>query len=186
MATPTGFAKKSRKRYGAYDSRGRLAGKQHISECPAQVKDRTTVGHWEADTVMGSGDKHCILTLVERRTGYVEIGELANRTQKETKQRAIGLINKHPGRFQTITSDHGTEFHSYKAIEKRTGVLFYFATPYQSWERGTSENTNGLIRQYLPKRKSMKTLTQWYCNRIAKQLNARPRKRLGYQTPEEC
>lgn len=181
-----GARKKRRKRYQAYDSRGRLAGKRHISERPAGVEDRTTVGHWEADTVMGSADKHCILTLVERKTGYVEIGKLQNRTKKRTKNRAIALINKNTGRFETITSDHGTEFHSYRAIEKRTGVLFYFATPYHSWERGTSENTNGLIRQYLPKRRSMKNLTQWDCNRIAKQLNKRPRKRLNYQTPEEC
>lgn len=182
-----GGRKNCRKRYGGYDSRGRLAGKRAICERPAEVENRSTIGHWEGDTVMGSsGDKHCILTLVERKTGYVLIGKLTNRTKAQTKKRAVFLINKHNDTFKTITCDHGTEFHSYKAIEKRTGTLFYFATPYHSWERGTNENTNGLIRQYLPKGKSMKNLTQWDCKRIATILNSRPRKRLGYKTPEEC
>lgn len=181
-----GARKNCRKRYGGYDWRGRLAGKRHISERPPVVETRTTVGHWEADTVMGATDKHCILTLVERKTGYVVIGKLTNRTKRQLRKRAIPLINKHPEKFKTITSDHGTEFHCYRAIEKRTGVLFYFANPYHSWERGTNENTNGLIRQYLPKGKSMKALSQWDCKRIAKTLNSRPRKRLEYKTPEEC
>ncbi|MFZ5697747.1 MAG: IS30 family transposase, partial [Pseudomonadota bacterium] len=81
--------------------------------------------------------------------------------------------------------DNGTEFHGYKKIEEATGVTFYFAHPYHSWERGLNENTNGLIRQYLPKGTSMATLTQWDCNRIAKSLNTRPRKTLGFHTPEQ-
>ena len=177
--------KKRRKRYRAYDSRGRLAGKRSIEERPERVNRREEMGHWEIDTVMGGGDKHCILTMVERRSGFTLIGKLVNRTQEVTQQRACWLMSKHPGWFQTITCDHGTEFHSYRKIEKRGGVLFYFAHPYHSWERGTNENTNGLIRQYLPKRQSMKEVTQWECTRIARKLNTRPRKRLGYLTPQE-
>jgi len=85
-----------------------------------------------------------------------------------------------------ITADNGTEFHQHKKIEKATGTLFYFANPYYSWERGTNENTNGLIRQYLPKGTSMELLTQQQCDVIAHKINTRPRKRLGYLTPEEC
>jgi IS30 family transposase len=85
-----------------------------------------------------------------------------------------------------MTADNGTEFHGYKKIEALTGVVFYFAKPYHSWERGLNENTNGLIRQYLPKRNSMAQITQRDCNRIAEKLNTRPRKRLGYRTPREC
>lgn len=181
-----GARKNCRKRYGAYDWRGRLAGKRHISERPPVVETRTTVGHWEADTVMGAADKHCIFTMVERKTGYVLIGKLTNRTKRQLRKRAVPLIKDQPRKVKTITCDHGTEFHCYKAIEKRTDSLFYFANPYHSWERGTNENTNGLIRQYLPKGESMKTLTQWDCKRIAKTLNSRPRKRLEYKTPEEC
>jgi IS30 family transposase len=177
--------KKRRKRYGRYDSRGRLAGKRHLSERPASVEHRQAAGHWEIDTVMGTGSDHCIVTLVERATGYLLIGKLRARTMEEAAKRTIQLIKKHPGKFRTITADNGTEFHSYKEIEKATGVKFYFATPHHAWERGTNENTNGLIRQYLPKRTSMAHATQQDCNAIAKRLNTRPRKRYDYDTPEE-
>jgi IS30 family transposase len=177
--------KKRRKRYRSYDSRGRLAGKRRIAERPAAVERRQAVGHWEIDTVMGVGNKHCILTLVERATGYVLIGKLGARNAGEAARRTIQLVRRHPGKFRTITADNGTEFHGYKEVEKSTGVKFYFATPHHAWERGTNENTNGLIRQYLPKRRSMAHVTQHDCNRIAKKLNTRPRKRYNYQTPEE-
>lgn len=181
-----GSAKQRRKRHNTYDSRGRLAGKRMIEDRPAAVEQRQMVGHWEADTVMGSGDKHCILTLVERATGQVEIGKLRNRTKAELTARMIKLIRKQKRPVLTITADNGTEFHDYASIEKATGVKFYFANPYHSWERGTNENTNGLIRQYLPKRKSMAHLDQWDCNDIATKLNLRPRKRLGFSTPGKC
>ena len=177
--------KQRRKRYGRYDSRGRLAGKRHVSERPASVECRRTVGHWEIDTVMGAGSKHCILTLVERATGYVMIGKLRDRTMDEAARKTIELLRRHPTKVRTVSADNGTEFHSYRIVEDATGVRFYFATPHHAWERGTCENTNGLIRQYLPKRKSMARITQRDCNRIARTLNTRPRKRYDYQTPED-
>ena len=178
--------KQRRKRYGRYDSRGRLAGKRHISERPASVEQRSEIGHWEIDTVMGTGSKDCIVTLVERKTGYTLIGKLPDRSKHELTARAAWLIHKHTDRFQTITADNGTEFHDYKRIEEQTGVCFYFANPHHSWERGTNENTNGLIRQYLPKGMSMNGVTQQDCSFIADSLNHRPRKRLGFRTPKEC
>ena len=179
--------KKRRKRYGAYDSRGRLAGKRHISERPPEVEGRTVPGHWEIDTVMGdSRGRHSVLTIVERSTGYLQIGKLERHTAAETSECCIGLIDRNPSGFSTITSDNGSEFHGYKHVEAATGVEFYFATPHHSWERGTNENTNGLIRQYLPKGKSMAHVTQADCDEIAARINSRPRKRLGYKTPEEC
>lgn len=181
-----GSPKKRRKRYGAYDSRGRIAEKRHISQRPAEVETRRTLGHWEIDTVVGSPDKHCILTMVERKTGYVLIGKLPDKTKEATEERAVQLIRPHRQKIHTITSDHGTEFHSYREIEKRTGVEFYFANPYHSWERGSNENMNGLIRQYLPKKKSMKGISQRTCTTIADILNNRPRKRHNYKTPKEC
>lgn len=181
-----GARKKRRKRYGRYDSRGKLADKRHISERPASVETRKTKGHWEIDTVMGKGDKHCIVSIVERKTGYLVVGKLPCRTTEALNKRVVQLITQHLTAFKTITSDNGTEFHGYKVIEEATGVPFYFATPHHSWERGTNENTNGLIRQYLPKGQSMAKLSQHQCNAIAGKLNNRPRKRLGYKTPEEC
>jgi IS30 family transposase len=177
--------KQRRKRYARYDSRGRLAGKRHISERPGSIERRQVVGHWEIDTVMGVGNDHCVVTLVERATGYVLIGKLRSRNMEELARRTVRLVRKHSGKFRTITADNGTEFHSYKKIEQATGVKFYFATPHHAWERATNENTNGLIRQYLPKRTSMAHVTQWDCNRIAKKLNTRPRKRYDFDTPEE-
>jgi len=176
--------KQRRKRYGAYDSRGRLAGKRPLSERPPGAKNRSRTGHWEIDTVHGSG-LASILTIVDRKTGFLLIGKLAGRTVAETN-RALGLlIDLHPSRFHTITADNGCEFHGYAQIEEAYGVDFYFAQPYHSWERGTNENTNGLIRQYLPKGCSMENLTQAGCNMIARKLNRRPRKRHDYRTPAE-
>jgi IS30 family transposase len=140
--------KQRRKRYGRYDSRGRLAGKRMIQERPAAVERRNRVGHWEIDTMMGEGQQgDCVVTLVERKTGYVLIGKLPCRTKEHAIRVIVALIHRHPGRFKTITFDNGTEFHCYRFIEAATGVRFYFATPHHAWERGTSENTNGLIRQ---------------------------------------
>ena len=96
------------------------------------------------------------------------------------------MIRQQPHPVRTITADNGTDFHNYAAIEQQTATRFYFATPHHRWERGTNENTNGLRRQYLPKGHSMAHLTQLDCHRIATALNRRPRKRLGYRTPEEC
>jgi IS30 family transposase len=134
---------------------------------------------------IGGKAPHFRAAELDRTTGYVLIGKLASRTMEEATRRTIQLIRKHPKKFKTITADNGTEFHAYKKIEKATGVKIYFTTPYHSWERGSNENANGLIRQYLPKRKSMADVTQHDCNKIAAKLNTRPRKRYDYDTPEE-
>jgi IS30 family transposase len=184
-----GARKNCRKRYRHYDSRGRLAGKRMIGERPAVVEGRKQIGHWEIDTMMGQSlgeSSDCIVTLVERKSGYVTIGKLAARTVAATNRAVLGLMRRQRGKFRTITADNGTEFHGYAALEARTGVRFYFATPHHSWERGTNENTNGLIRQYLPKGQSMSDLTQNECDALADHLNNRPRKRHAYKTPHEC
>jgi len=167
--------------------RGKVAGKRHISERPPEVEGRVEIGHWEIDTVMGTEHgRNSVLTLVERATGYTVMGKLERHCAGDAVTRCVELVGRHVGRVATITADNGSEFHSYKEIERATGVDFYFATPHHSWERGTNENTNGLIRQYLPKRTSQAHVTQTDCDRIAAKLNSRPRKRLGYKTPEEC
>ena len=177
---------KRRKRHYGLERRGRLQGKRMIDERPAEVEARQQPGHWEIDTVMGAGsEKPCIVTLVERATGYVLIGKLPNRTTMATNKRIIALIKASGLPFLTLTPDNGTEFHNYRAIETATGVTVYFAQPHHPWERGTNENTNGLIRQYLPKGVSMADVTQAQCNLIAYKLNTRPRKRYGYDTPQQ-
>jgi len=181
-----GAQKQRRKRYGRYDSRGRLAGKRSIAARPAAVATRTQLGHWEVDTVLGTGDRHCVLTLVERKTGYLALGKLTARSTTAVTRRATPLIARERRRVRTVTADNGTEFHDYAAIEAATGARFYFATPHHAWERGTNENTNGLLRQYLPKGQSMAHLTQRDCDTLSVRLNHRRRKRLGFRTPEEC
>jgi transposase, IS30 family len=182
-----GARKLRRKRYRSYDSRGRLPGKRPITARPAVVATRATVGHWEGDTVLGAGQAGpCVVSLVERKTGYLVLGQLRRRATADVTARTIQLLRGQPHAVRTITVDNGTEFHDYRAIERATATRFYFATPHHAWERGTNENTNGLLRQYLPKRGSMKHLTQHACTRLAAKLNRRPRKRLGYRTPEEC
>jgi len=182
-----GACKQRRKRYGRYDSRGRLAGKRPITTRPLAAETRAEIGHWEADTVLGAGQAGaCVLSIVERKTGYLLLGQLRQRTSAAVNHRVQQLIAAQPHHVQTITVDNGTEFHDYARLERATATRFYFATPHHAWERGTNENTNGLVRQYLPKGQSMAHLTQHDCNRIAAKLNRRPRKRLGYRTPEEC
>lgn len=173
-----------RKRYGRYDSRGRLAGKKMISERPKIVDQRSRLGDWEIDTVHGS-NKASIVTIVERKSGLVCIGPLPRATVQYTQRRTIELLVPHQPNLHTITSENGTEFHGYKSIEQQLGTHFYFATPHHAWERGTNENTNGLIRQYIPKRNSLRSPNQKLCCIIAEKLNNRPRPRLGFKTPNE-
>lgn len=173
-----------RKRHYGPERRGKLQGKRMIDERPACVEARQQIGHWELDTVQGSSaERCCIITLVERVTGHTLIAKTPNRTAQAVAKRLIAMVRNTDAPVLTITADNGTEFHGYRTVEAATGITIYFARPYHPWERGTNENTNGLIRQYLPKGQSMATLTQAQCNAIALKLNTRPRKRLDYDTP---
>ena len=174
-----------RKRYRSKDSRGRVAAKRHISERPELVNERKEFGHWEIDTVIGHGSKHCLVTMVERQSRYTLVGQLDDRTTESLNKRVGWLIKETGLPFKTITADNGTEFNQYQQLEHSHGCDLYFATPYHSWERGTNENTNGLLRQYIPKKQSMALLSQRSCSDIARRLNTRPRKVLGFKTPEE-
>ena len=177
------MSKFGRKRYRSHDSRGVLPGKRPIGERPAEVEGRQRIGHWEGDTVMGSDLRHCVLTLVERKTGYAIIKKLRARSKDQVTRAATRAIRSHCRNFKTITFDNGTEFHDYAVLEQRFPVTVYFATPYHSWERGSNENLNGLLRQYLPKGTCMSNVTQAQCNHIADDLNHRPRKRFAFDTP---
>jgi IS30 family transposase len=179
-----GARKQRRKRYGQYDSRGRLAGKKPIEQRPAVVASRERIGDWEIDTVHGCGTA-CVVTVVERKTGLLRMGPIQRATKEQTLDRTVKLLWAERDRVKTITADNGTEFHSYLELESILDTAVYFATPHHAWERGTNENTNGLIRQYLPKGTNLNRLTQQQCDRIAEQLNNRPRLRLGFMTPNE-
>lgn len=177
--------KRRRKRYGSHDSRGIMAGKRPLEERPRSAENRSRRGHYEMDTVLGRGSNHCILTMVDRKTGFVIIRKLKRRVTAQVNEQLLKILEGEKYAVRTLTADNGTEFHQFKQVEERTGVPFYFAKPYHSWERGTNENANGLIRQYLPKTMPMTWVTQTECDRIATELNERPRKRYGYRTPME-
>jgi IS30 family transposase len=181
------LSRRYRKGYRVKDHRGRMRGKVPLSERPVAVNDRLEFGHWEGDTVMGRDGRHCVLTLVERKTRLVRIIKLSARQVVEVNRamaRELGAQGKLL--INSITLDNGTEFHGFAELQRRFGTDFYFAAPYHSWERGTNENTNGLIRQYLPKGSCLKSLTQRECDAIELALNSRPRKTLGFRTPHEA
>jgi transposase, IS30 family len=145
------------------------------------------MGHWEIDTLLGAGGgAPCLVSAVERATGYVALAKLEGPTATAFAARTIRLFQRLPHPVRTVTADTGTELTAWPVIEEQTGSRCDFARAYCAWERGTNENTNGLLRQFLPKRASLAHLTQPDCNRIPRQLNRRPRKRLGFRTPEEC
>ena len=175
--------KRKRKAYRSRDSRGKLAGKRPISSRPKESTERLCYGHFELDLVLGKVSRHCALTLVDRKTRYAIVRKLANKTTEEVNRVLIPLIGYYG--IKTLTADNGCEFHGYKKVEEATGVRFYFARPHHSWERGTSENTNGLIRQYLPKGMTMRYISDEYMEFIQSRLNNRPRKILKLKTPWE-
>ena len=125
-----------------------------IGERPASVERRRQIGHWEIDTMMGENpgeSSHCVLTLVERKSGYLMLGKLPARTAAQTNRALLGLMARHPGRMRTITADNGTEFHWYGEVEALSPVKFYFATPHHSWERGTTRTPTDSSGSICPK-----------------------------------
>ena len=176
--------KRRRKRTYGPEKRGKLPNKPMIDTRSEAIECRHEVGHWEGDTVMGSaGERCCLLTLVERATGFGVIIRLPHRTVRAVTRATIELIRSSRLPFKTITWDNGTEFHGYRQIEQAIGVQSFFAYPHHPWERGSNENFNGLARQYFRKGRSLARTRQSDCDQVAAKLNSRPRKRYGFQTP---
>ena len=177
--------KKRKKRYGKMDRRGNIPNRQFIEDRPAIVDERKRIGDWEADTVIGKNHKQAIVSIVERKTGFALIRKVERKTAQAVSQAMIELLKPYRSQVHTITSDNGKEFASHEEIGKKLKADFYFAHPFASWERGTNENTNGLIRQYFPKNRDFTTITQKEIDTAMDRLNNRPRKRLGFQTPSQ-
>jgi IS30 family transposase len=177
--------KKRRKRYGKMERRGQIPNRLFIEDRPAIVDERKRIGDWEADTIIGKNHRQAIVSIVERKTGLTLIKKVERKTAKAVCQAMIDLLKPYKNKVRTITSDNGKEFAGHEEIAKTLKADFYFAHPYASWERGTNENTNGLIRQYFPKNRDFTTITQKEINFAMERLNNRPRKRLGYRTPNQ-
>ncbi len=162
------------------------AKKRRIDERPAIVELRTEMGHWEGDTIKGKEKTTGIATHVERVSGFGIGDKLDHVTAENLKQKTVQSFARIPkGKKKTETFDNGTEFSEYELLERETGMEIFFAYPYHSWERGSNENFNGLLRQYFPKGSPFATITQKDVKRAVRELNHRPRKRLNYLTPYE-
>ena len=177
--------KQRKKRYGKADRRGIIPNRQSIEQRPTIVETRGRIGDWEADTIIGKNHRQAIVSLVERKTGFTLIRKVERKTAQAVGQAITELLKPHRKRVITITSDNGREFAGHEEISEQLRADFYFAHPYASWERGTNENTNGLIRQYFPKNRDFTTITQQEIDTAMERLNNRPRKRLGFLTPTQ-
>jgi len=177
--------KKRKKRYGSNERRGILKNRVSIDERPAVVDTRNRLGDWEADTIIGKAHKQAIVSMTERKSGLSLIYKVDRRTKENTQKAIKRLLGSISNQVLTITSDNGKEFGDHEKIAAGLKCDFYFAHPYSSYERGTNENTNGLIRQYFPKDRDFRTITDKEIIHATKRLNNRPRKRLGYKTPNE-
>jgi IS30 family transposase len=155
-----------------------------IDERPQEVEERKIIGHWEGDSVVSRKSKIGLNTLVERKTGLVLISKIQNGTAEETSRTVINRLKFFT--CKTLTTDNGSENFAYQTIEKDLNISCYFAHPYHSWERGTNENTNGLIRWYFPKGTDFATISNETIQAVEVALNNRPRKRLGWMTPLEA
>jgi len=173
--------KKRRKRYGSYEKRGQIPNRVWIDERPQAVEDRNRLGDWEADTIIGKGRKGAIVTLVDRKSRFLRMGLVARRTKEAVSEKIISLLEDLP--VHTITCDNGKEFTNHEKFSKVLNAKVYFAHPYASWERGTNENTNGLIRQYIPKDTKFSGLTCEDMLFVENRLNTRPRKCLSFKSP---
>ena len=177
--------KKRRKRYGAYNRRGVIPNRVSIDERPVVVDERSRVGDWEGDTVIGKNHKGALVTLVERKSLYTVIGGVARKTAAAVRAAIVAGLTLHKNRVHTLTYDNGKELAEHEQIAKALGVEIYFAHPYSSWERGLNENTNGLLRQYFPKGQELTAVAREEIEHVADRLNHRPRKTLGFRTPYE-
>ena len=178
--------RKRRKVYGKPSQRGQIPNRVSIDLRPDVVEARDRLGDWEGDTVVGKGRGGYVLTNVDRASRYLVARKLDAATADATERALYDAMRRLPARKRrTQTFDNGREFTRHELMAARLGMDVYFAHPYSSWERGTNENTNGLLRQYLPKSRDFATLTPAELARYVWQLNHRPRKRLNYRTPAE-
>jgi len=178
--------RRRRKRRSGEDRRGQMPDRRMIDERPQVVNERKRIGDWEGDTVEGSKGSGLIATHVERKTRYTVAVKVADKSAETVTKATIAAMKKlPPEKVKTMTFDNGKEFAGFKELERGLDMRSYFTRPYHSWERGTNENTNGLLRQFFPKGMDFGTILQLDVDRALELLNNRPRKCLNYRTPTE-
>lgn len=179
---------KYRRRHGTLDREKyrEEANKRRIDTRPIVVEKRTRIGDWEGDTIRGGDRKSAILTHVDRKSGYLIANRLERAFAEKVRTTTVAEFSKLPKKkLHTITYDNGCEFAEHETTEIWLKIAIYFAYPYHSWERGTNENTNGLLRQFFPKGTNFNKITDFDLQTAVNLINNRPRKRLNYHTPKE-
>jgi transposase, IS30 family len=177
--------KKRRKRNRGYTRQRRLPNMVSIEFRPAIVERRERLGDWEVDTLLGKQEGQALVTLTDRKSRLTLVGRTENRSSAAVRQQICRLLLPYQGNVWSLTSDNGKEFADHEEIARTLGASFYFAHPYAAWERGTNENTNGLLRQYFPKHASLQDISEAQVEAAMNKLNHRPRKTLGFRTPFE-
>jgi transposase, IS30 family len=168
------------------ETRGKLSDCVRIDGRPNVINRRRRYGDWEGDTIVGKGRRNAVVTLVERKSGYARIGRVDNLKADATRRVAQRRLRDLPAALRrSVTLDNGKEFAEHKQLSRSLDLEIYFALPYRSWQRGTNENTNGLLRQYFPKGTDFSRISHQRLARVERLLNERPRKRLDYRTPSE-
>lgn len=175
--------KKYRKRYGSGKASRGIVNRVSIDLRPKVVDDKLRFGDWEIDTIIGKNHKGAIVVIVERKSGFFLMKKLNGKDAAALAKAVIRLLAPFKNKVFTITSDNGLEFAEHEIMAKKLEAKFYFAHPYSSWERGLSENTNKLVRQYIPKKTSFENITELEINNINMKINKRPRKKLEYKNP---
>jgi transposase, IS30 family len=177
--------KKRKKQYGSKDKRGQIRNRISIDERPEIVAQKTRIGDWEIDTVIGKNHQGALVTIVDRVSKFTLIKKVACKHAEVVTEATILLLQPYLDKTLTITADNGKEFASHERIKEQLNADVYFAHPYRSWERGLNENTNGLIRQYFTKGSSFENITDTEVEAVMHKLNHRPRKTLNFKTPRE-
>jgi transposase, IS30 family len=174
---------KKRKQYGSKDKRGQIRNRISIDDRPVIVSEKTRLGDWEIDTVIGKNHQGALVTIVDRVSKFTLIKKVASKHADVVTEATITLLQPYLEKTLTITADNGKEFAGHESIKAALDADIYFAHPYSSWERGLNENTNGLIRQYFTKGSSFENITDKDVDEVMEKLNHRPRKMLNYKTP---
>lgn len=177
--------KKYDKRRNGKSTRGHIKGRRCIEDRPAIVDQKARVGDWEIDTVIGKGHSGALVTIVERFTMKTLSARVKSKSAPDVTRATINLLKPYKALVHTITADNGKEFSYHQRISQALEADVYFAHPYSSWERGLNENTNGLIRQYFPKSTDFRIVSGKQVRSMVRKLNRRPRKTLGYKTPDQ-
>lgn len=177
--------RKYRSRKGIYELRGKIPRAKPISTRPKSAEDKKRIGDFEADTIIGKDHEQAIVTLVDKCSKFTLMRKVETKKADKTASAIISMLEPIKNIVKTITSDNGKEFAYFYEVEMRLGCDFYFADAYKSWQRGLNEHTNGLIREYIPKKTMFETVSDKQIIEIQDRLNHRPRKALGYKTPHE-